>query len=294
MANMTDIINPFSFMPEEKPTVIIVGEKGLTVGKKDYVKMLASALSDSFNVLPPVNEGHLVWGQLLEVIPVIIIISHTISDIDAINLISLLKSSYYCSSAKYFLCVRRINKAIESVCEDNKIDGIISIYTPIEKTVEDIKEKYREYLEEPHEYEFSNTSIWRDDPTFFSDVEYGRITYSGIMDDLLVPLGIERSLKGAEYIRYILAMRAIGVTASLNVVYGYVAVQNNTSIAAVEKSIRYAIERAWTKGDISFQHILFGNSTDASRGKPTNSEFIATIYEHMQQKARSRFTMYDV
>jgi two-component system response regulator (stage 0 sporulation protein A) len=46
--------------------------------------------------------------------------------------------------------------------------------------------------------------------------------------------------------------------------------------------MRHAIETAWERGDVGVLSELFGYTVRASRGKPTNSEFIAIVTEHVK------------
>lgn len=63
-------------------------------------------------------------------------------------------------------------------------------------------------------------------------------------------------------------------------VYPAVAKRYNTNAKAVERSIRYAINTAWLKGDMEMQHQLFGYTVDRDKGCPTNKEYITMIAEH--------------
>lgn len=70
-------------------------------------------------------------------------------------------------------------------------------------------------------------------------------------------------------------------------VYPMIAREYGTSTAAVERLMRHAIESAWLHGDIETQYTFFGNTVDASKGKPTNSEFIARITEALRLEANT-------
>lgn len=58
----------------------------------------------------------------------------------------------------------------------------------------------------------------------------------------------------------------------------------------IERGIRHAIESAWLRGDLAVQHKFFGNSVDPCKGKPTNSEFIATIADKLRMENKGRNT----
>lgn len=48
---------------------------------------------------------------------------------------------------------------------------------------------------------------------------------------------------------------------------------------AMANAMRRLIDKAWTTGDIETQYACFGNTIDASRGKPTLTAFLATAAE---------------
>ena len=50
--------------------------------------------------------------------------------------------------------------------------------------------------------------------------------------------------------------------------------------------IRHAIEVAWDRGDIEVLQKFFGYTVSNIKGKPTNSEFIAMIADHLSLKQK--------
>jgi two-component system response regulator (stage 0 sporulation protein A) len=49
----------------------------------------------------------------------------------------------------------------------------------------------------------------------------------------------------------------------------------------VERAIRHAIEVAWDRGDLETLQRYFGYTVSNSKGKPTNSEFVAMISDRL-------------
>ena len=54
----------------------------------------------------------------------------------------------------------------------------------------------------------------------------------------------------------------------------------------VERAIRHAIEVAWDRGNVEVLEQYFGYTINSSRGKPTNSEFIAMIADKINMNRR--------
>ena len=64
--------------------------------------------------------------------------------------------------------------------------------------------------------------------------------------------------------------------------YPAVAENFETTSSRVERAIRHAIEVAWDRGDVDILNSYFGYTIHNSRGKPTNSEFIAMISDRLR------------
>ena len=60
-----------------------------------------------------------------------------------------------------------------------------------------------------------------------------------------------------------------------------------TTPSRVERAIRHAIEVAWDRGDLDTLQRFFGYTVSNTKGKPTNSEFIALIADKLQLQLKS-------
>ncbi len=98
--------------------------------------------------------------------------------------------------------------------------------------------------------------------------------------DIIHQIGVPAHIKGYQYLRDAILM-AIEDDQIINAVtkrlYPAVAKQHATTSSRVERAIRHAIEVAWDRGDVDVLNSFFGYTIHNSRGKPTNSEFIAMI-----------------
>ncbi|MBQ7500676.1 MAG: sporulation transcription factor Spo0A [Clostridia bacterium] len=98
-------------------------------------------------------------------------------------------------------------------------------------------------------------------------------------------IGVPAHIKGYRYLRtaIILAIRDSTIINSVTkVLYPTVAKYYDTTSSRVERAIRHAIEVAWDRGDIDVLDSYFGYTIANSRGKPTNSEFIAMIADNLR------------
>lgn len=98
-------------------------------------------------------------------------------------------------------------------------------------------------------------------------------------------LGIPSNLDGYKYLKTTIKLLIEGkVSSNYSVtkeLYPAVAKLHGKTSQQVERAIRHAIEVACERGDLKFWEALFRYSTSCKKGRPTNSEFIATLVEHI-------------
>lgn len=100
-------------------------------------------------------------------------------------------------------------------------------------------------------------------------------------------IGVPAHIKGYQYLRCAILMTvddADIINSVTKVLYPSVAKKFGTTTSRVERAIRHAIEVAWDRGDIDTLNSYFGYTIQNSRGKPTNSEFIAMIADNLRLK----------
>ena len=97
-------------------------------------------------------------------------------------------------------------------------------------------------------------------------------------------VGVPAHIKGYQYLReaIMITVRDMDViNAVTKVLYPEVAKRFATTPSRVERAIRHAIEVAWDRGDLETLQKYFGYTVSVSKGKPTNSEFIAMIADRL-------------
>lgn len=104
------------------------------------------------------------------------------------------------------------------------------------------------------------------------------------ISDILCQLGMPSNLLGYRYLRF--AIHATVQEPELlrsvtKILYPMVAEEFRTSASGIERAMRHAIEVVWDRGDPDVLQDYFGNTIDPGRGKPTNTEFIAKIVDHL-------------
>ena len=100
-------------------------------------------------------------------------------------------------------------------------------------------------------------------------------------------IGVPAHIKGYQYLRSAILMTIEDsdvINSVTKVLYPSVAKKYQTTTSRVERAIRHAIEVAWDRGDVDTLNSYFGYTIQNTRGKPTNSEFIAMIADNLRLK----------
>ncbi len=103
-------------------------------------------------------------------------------------------------------------------------------------------------------------------------------------------IGVPAHIKGYQYLReaIMIAIKDMDViNAITKVLYPQVAKTFSTTPSRVERAIRHAIEVAWDRGDLETLQTFFGYTVSNTKGKPTNSEFIALIADKLQLQMKN-------
>ncbi len=107
--------------------------------------------------------------------------------------------------------------------------------------------------------------------------------------ELLLELGVPDHLTGHQYLVRSVALILEKGEYLYNItrmLYPGLAEEFEATPARVERSIRHAIEVAWSRGDVDVLGKYFGNTVDANKGKPTNSEFLARVVNIVRQRLK--------
>lgn len=119
-------------------------------------------------------------------------------------------------------------------------------------------------------------------PVSDSDLEF-------MITEIIHQIGVPAHIKGYNYLRDAILMSVKEpdcINAVTKVLYPSVAKKYSTTSSRVERAIRHAIEVAWDRGDIDVLNLYFGYTVHTSRGKPTNSEFIAMISDKLRLRLK--------
>lgn len=117
-------------------------------------------------------------------------------------------------------------------------------------------------------------------------VLYDSNTLDNLVPNMLKLMGTNPKLAGYRYLIHAIKLAILdsgvlccGMTKTL---YPAVAKEFSTTPSRVERAIRHAIERTWDACQIEIIIRIFGNSVSPEKGRPTNSEFIATLCDYIR------------
>ena len=111
-----------------------------------------------------------------------------------------------------------------------------------------------------------------------------------MVTNIIHEIGVPAHIKGYQYLReaIIIAVNDMDViNAITKVLYPQVAKTFQTTPSRVERAIRHAIEVAWDRGDLDTLQRFFGYTVSNTKGKPTNSEFIALFADKLQLQLKN-------
>lgn len=122
--------------------------------------------------------------------------------------------------------------------------------------------------------------------------EHDIIKRKRMIYDIMKNMGIPANILGYKYVIEAIELVLDGKVgnAVTKELYPTIAKKFNTTGSRVERAIRHAIERAMINADVDYIEKMFGYTISATRGKPTNSEFIYGIvsYINLREECDSR------
>jgi len=115
-----------------------------------------------------------------------------------------------------------------------------------------------------------------------------------MVTEMIHEIGVPAHIKGYQYLREAIMIAVADrevINAITKILYPQVAKTFSTTPSRVERAIRHAIEVAWDRGDLETLQRFFGYTVSNTKGKPTNSEFIALIADKLQLQLKKNGTL---
>ena len=123
-----------------------------------------------------------------------------------------------------------------------------------------------------------------------NDARNDKENLEALVTNVIHEVGVPAHIKGYQYLREAIMMVVNDIEVINQItkqLYPDIAKKFNTTPSRVERAIRHAIEVAWGRGQTEVVESIFGYTVSASKGKPTNSEFIAMIADKLRLELKS-------
>ena len=245
---------------ENKATVFIADST------EEFCSLLVNTLqrSDKFQVVGCANDGEVALRRIMELKPQILVLDLMLAKRDGISILKALAAS----NLKPAVLVTSgfVTEYVAATAANLGARYLMLKPCDMEALVERLEEiRGGEAKKNPR----------RNDKT---DIE-------AMVTSIIHEIGVPAHIKGYQYLReaIIIAVNDMDViNAITKVLYPQVAKTFQTTPSRVERAIRHAIEVAWDRGDLDTLQRFFGYTVSNTKGKPTNSEFIALIADKLQ------------
>ena len=119
---------------------------------------------------------------------------------------------------------------------------------------------------------------------------YKEENIEALVTNVIHEVGVPAHIKGYQYLREAIMMVVNDIEVINQItkqLYPDIAKKFHTTPSRVERAIRHAIEVAWSRGKADEVENIFGYTVSATKGKPTNSEFIAMIADKLRLELKS-------
>ena len=108
-----------------------------------------------------------------------------------------------------------------------------------------------------------------------------------VIDSILTEIGLPCNVVGYNYTVCAIKVAIENPNILKSITFGLyptVAVEYDTTASRVERGIRHAIECAWDRANLDVIEKYFGNTISFTKGKLTNSEFIARMVKIVKRR----------
>lgn len=253
----------------ENKLKVIVADNSVELGQI----CAATLRSYGMDVETVAKDGQEVLDKLSSGVPDVLLMNAFMTRVDAIGVISAVKSKFP-DKKPVMIVMSTDNGRIASAVMDAGASYFIPmpfdfdlLAERISQLVDDGTQKTHPSIRQP-EIQYNSTQ----------DIEI-------IVTKIFHQIGVPAHIKGYHYLReaIMLAINDIDIINSVTKeLYPTVAKKFGTTSSRVERAIRHAIEVAWDRGDVDILNSYFGYTVHNTRGKPTNSEFIALIADKLR------------
>ncbi len=269
---------------KEKITVLIADDniEFATTLKKYFDQ------KENMEVVAIARDGNEAFEKIVECKPDVALLDVIMPHLDGIGVLEKLNSI---NLDKYPFCVM-----ISAVGQDKVTKQAISLgaqYYVVKPFDIEVLIKRIEELKNYQEPERCSNFAVRETKTDYIKIaktEKKEENLEALVTNIIHEVGVPAHIKGYQYLREAIMMVVDDIDMINQItkqLYPEIAHKYKTTSSRVERAIRHAIEVAWSRGKIEATESIFGYTVNASKGKPTNSEFIAMIADKLRLEIKS-------
>ena len=240
----------------------------------DMLHLMQETISKdpTYKILDTVNSGKMLVDKILTYNPDIVLLSNLLPHLDGIGII----------------------KKVKEASPDKIPAFLLTSFLSTDNLAIQVRELGVSYfLLKPFSMEslVERLSLITNDSVAKLIDDDRRTSLAHSVTNIIHEVGVPAHIKGYHYVREAIMMAVEDMdllNAITKVLYPSVAKKFETTPSRVERAIRHAIETAWNRGDLDTLNRFFGYTVSNSKGKPTNSEFIAMIADKISLELHSR------
>ncbi len=235
---------------------------------------IKSMENQGFNVLLIAKDGNHVVSNIEKYLPDVVIMEAFMPNVDALGVLRRISDSKLMKKPKFCILSGVSNPDFEHQVLSAGADYYF--IKPVDSHV--VADRVKLLVSYDNNMsDFNNRKV-----SSITDLEV-------VVSDIMHQIGVPAHIKGYQYLREAIIL-SVNNTEMMNSVtkllYPTVAKTFSTTASRVERAIRHAIEVAWDRGDVDVLSSYFGYTIQNTRGKPTNSEFIAMISDKLRLKMK--------
>ena len=222
--------------------------------------------TENFEVADIVEDGKKALAAVKELRPDLLLLNPVLPELDGISVLNQLRNEEITVSS--IVISSFFSEQISAECSALGVDLLLRkpIDAPIARARILLWSHFR-HLQNTNKIENENKSL------------------ETLVTEVMRRIGVPTNIKGYQYLRVAIMMTTKKmelINAITKELYPSIAKQFNTKPSRVERAIRHAIESTWNRGDIDALQSFFGYTVSSLKGKPTNSEFISMIADHLR------------
>ena len=270
---------------KEKISILVADDN------KDFAMTLLNYLNaqEDMEVIGMAQDGEEAYDMILNVEPDIVLLDVIMPHLDGLGVLEKIQGS---SMVKKPMCIM-----LSAVGQDKITQKAIAlgaqyyVIKPID--IEILTKRIRElkyYQPVPMADNFINKDMKSQYIELSPEKRKDEKNLEALVTNIIHEVGVPAHIKGYQYLREAIMMVVTNIDVINQItkqLYPEIAKRFKTTPSRVERAIRHAIEVAWGRGQLDSVENIFGYTVSATKGKPTNSEFIAMIADKLRLELKS-------